>query len=95
MAGHWFIYIVRCSDGSLFTGVTSDVDRSIRELNGGDGASYTRSRLPVFLAHTEEYMNESDALRRASSVKRLPRAAKEDLLTSGCLSTVGGFAFSA
>jgi putative endonuclease len=93
VSGHWFVYIVRCSDGSLFTGVTGDFEAEIKQINGGNGASYTRSRLPVFLAYTEEYMNESDALRRAASIKRLPRLGKEAVLSSETFGAIGGLAF--
>lgn len=77
---HSYVYIVRCADGSLYTGVTSDVQRAMCDLNGGRGSTYTRARLPVFLAYTEEYMNDKDAEKRASSVKRMARGDKEQLL---------------
>lgn len=93
MPGHCHIFIVRCSDGSLFTGVTDNLDNSVRDLNDGRGTPYTRSRLPVFLAHSEEYMNEKDAIKRADGIKRLSRNGKEDLLASATLSAVGGLAF--
>lgn len=76
----WHIYVVRCSDGSLFTGVTEDVDQTLGELNGGEGSAYVRARTPVFLAYSEEYMNRTDAERRAESVRRMSRQGKESLL---------------
>ena len=79
-SAHWFVYLLRCSDGSLFTGVSGAVEDAVRATNGGEGAVYTKSRLPVFLAHVEEYMNEIDANRRASAIKRLSRTGKERIL---------------
>jgi predicted GIY-YIG superfamily endonuclease len=93
MSNHRYVFIVRCADGSLFTGVTADVERDLRVLNDGGGTPYTRSRLPVFLAHTEEYMNEGDAAKRAAAIKRLPRTAKEDILTQANVGAVGGLAY--
>ncbi|HSD12871.1 MAG TPA: GIY-YIG nuclease family protein [Patescibacteria group bacterium] len=91
MSNHYFVYVVRCSDGSLYTGVTNDVDAEIGALNGGDGSAYVRARLPVFLAYTEEYMNENDAARRASSVKRMNRVHKEQLLAIPSLGAFSEF----
>jgi putative endonuclease len=88
-SGHWFLFIVRCSDGSLYTAGTDDVERSVHEINAGGGSPYTRSRLPVFLAHTEEYMNEKDALRQAENIKKLSRSAKESLLAAQLLGAAG------
>lgn len=77
---HQFVYIVRCSDGSLYTGATSDIERHLQEINSGAGAPYTKTRLPVFLAYTEEYMNEIDASKRETQIKRMTRKNKEILL---------------
>lgn len=89
MRPHWFVYVVRCGDGSLYTGLTSDLDHEVRALNGGDGNAYVRARLPVFLAYSEEYMNEQDAAKRASAVKRMSRGSKERLLAIPSIGTVG------
>ncbi len=87
---HTFVYMVRCSDGSLFTGVAPDSERIISDLNGKSGGAYVKSRLPVFLVFTEEYMNESDAVRRAAAIKRMNRRDKEHLLVSVASGFVGG-----
>lgn len=79
---HWFLYIVRCTDGSLYTGVAENVKEEVRLMNAGRGPSYTRSRLPVFLALTEEYMNAGDAAKRAANIKKLSRREKEVLLSA-------------
>jgi putative endonuclease len=76
---HWHVYVVRCSDGSLFTGVSEDVERALCALNDGEGSAYVRARTPVFLAYSEEYMNRTDAERRAEAVRRMSRQGKESL----------------
>lgn len=78
---HWYVCMVRCADGSLYTDVVeTDPEAGVRRLNDGDGAPYVRARLPVFLAYTEEYMNERDARVRADAIRRLSRVNKEALL---------------
>jgi putative endonuclease len=70
--------MLRCADGTLYTGITTDVVRRVAEHNGdsGLGARYTRSRRPVALAYAEPADNRADAARREAAIKRLPRAAK-------------------
>ena len=89
MCRHWFVYVVRCADGSLYTGVTDDVERGIRTLNDGEGSAYVRARLPVFFTYSEEYMNEADVTRRAAAIKRLSREGKERLLAVQSLGSIG------
>ena len=72
----WFVYVLRCSDGSLYTGSTNDVSRRVREHLSGKASKYTRSRLPVTLAHAERVKDRGTALRREHEVKRLSRRAK-------------------
>ncbi|HET7041440.1 MAG TPA: TIGR02453 family protein [Gemmatimonadales bacterium] len=79
----WSVYLVRCADGSLYTGVATDVARRVADHNGGRGAKYTRARLPVTLVHHEPAADRSAALRREARLKRLPRAAKERLVQEG------------
>jgi putative endonuclease len=80
----WIVYLARCRDGSLYTGITTDPDRRLREHNQGLGAAYTRSRLPVALVYSEVAGSRSQALRRELAIKSLTRAAKEALaLQSG------------
>lgn len=72
-----FVYLLRCADGSLYTGVTTDLARRVQEHNSGvRGARYTRSRRPVKLVHSEACDSRSAALKREAAIKRLPRAAK-------------------
>ena len=74
--------MVRCSDGSLYTGYTTDLDNRIRVHNSGRGAKYTRSRLPVELVYHEEYETKEEAMSREWHIKRLTRPEKEKLMNS-------------
>ncbi|HEY9072343.1 MAG TPA: GIY-YIG nuclease family protein [Candidatus Ozemobacteraceae bacterium] len=78
--GGWFVYIVRCRDGTLYTGVTTDLDRRVQQHNDGTGARYTRSRRPVRLVHAEPCHNRGDALRRELAIKALSRDEKQLLI---------------
>ncbi len=79
----WFVYIVRCADDSLYTGITKDVDRRIQEHNEGDklSAKYTRARLPVVLVHQEMCESRSAATKREIEIKLLSRKDKNTLLS--------------
>jgi putative endonuclease len=78
-----FVYIVLCSDGTLYTGYARDPDARADAHNRGRGARYTRSRRPVRLVYRERCRSHGDALRREIAVKRLSRAAKELLISKG------------
>ena len=78
----WFVYVVRCADGTLYTGVTTDLDRRVSAHNGGTGAAYTRARLPVELLYSESAADRSGALKRELQIKKLPRQRKLDLIAS-------------
>jgi len=80
-ARRWFVYIARCADGTLYTGVTTDVARRIREHNDSPkGARYTSGRRPVALMHAERRASRAAALAREAAIKRLPRAQKLALM---------------
>ena len=80
----WYMYVVRCIDGSLYAGITIDIRRRILEHNFGmKGAKYTRSRRPVTLLHVEECDNHSDALRREHKFKKLSKKRKEEMMGLG------------
>ena len=79
----WYVYMLRCGDGSLYTGSTTDVERRLREHQGGTGARYARSRPPVTLAYAEEAPDRSAAQRREAAIKKLPRAQKLKLIGKG------------
>jgi putative endonuclease len=74
----WWVYMLRCADGSLYTGVTTDPARRVAEHNGqgGLGARYTRSRRPVALVYVEAAASRSAATRREAAIKRLDRIRK-------------------
>lgn len=75
----WTVYLARCRDGTLYTGVTTDMKRRLAEHNAGCGGAYTRSRVPVTLIYQEVVADRSGALRREWAIKRLTRAEKEKL----------------
>jgi putative endonuclease len=75
----WIVYLARCRDGTLYTGITTDPARRLAEHNAGHGAAYTRTRLPVIFVYGERVPDRSSALRREHAIKRLNRAAKEAL----------------
>ena len=72
----WLVYILRCGDGSLYTGCTNDLSRRLEAHQRGKGAKYTRSRLPVTLAYQEAAPDRSAALRREAAIKRLTKQQK-------------------
>ena len=74
-----FVYIVRCADGTLYTGWTNNLDERINAHNKGKGAKYTRSRLPVFLVYSENCKNKSVAMKRECEIKNMTKAQKERL----------------
>lgn len=76
------VYVVECSDGTYYTGYTTDVDRRVAEHNDGNAAKYTRGRRPVDLVHVESFASQSAALQREHAIKQLRRAEKERLVTS-------------
>lgn len=73
---NWVCYLLECADGTLYCGITNDLDKRIAAHNAGEGAKYTRSRLPVRLAYTETCAGKSVALKREYEIKRLSRARK-------------------
>ncbi|MDO8536519.1 MAG: GIY-YIG nuclease family protein [Candidatus Omnitrophota bacterium] len=80
MSAMWYVYMIKCSDGSLYTGVTTDIERRMNEHNSGKGASYTRVRTPVRLVHHESRPDRSKALKREAEIKRWPRSKKLTLI---------------
>lgn len=76
----YYTYIVECSDGTLYTGYTTDVKRRIKVHNSGKGAKYTRGRIPVTLKYYEEFECKNDAIKREIEIKRLKRVEKIKLI---------------
>ena len=80
---HYFLYILRCSDDTLYTGITTDIQRRLEEHNSSTkGAKYTRSRRPVALVYTEKFEDRSSASKREYIIKRLSRAKKLALINT-------------
>lgn len=81
----WWVYMVRCSDGSLYTGIARDVTRRVGEHNGSGkrAAQYTRSRQPVVLVYQESVSDRATASRREYQIKQLNRAQKLQLIEAG------------
>ena len=81
-AGQWSVYILRCADNSLYTGITTDMHRRLNEHNGlvKNGAKYTRHRQPVTLVYQETVESRSQACKRESAIKNLSKFQKEQLI---------------
>ena len=83
MPGCWQVYIVRCGDGSLYTGIARDAAKRFAQHQAGRGARYTRGRGPLTLVYVEPAASHGDALRREAGIRRLGRAGKEGLIRPG------------
>ena len=81
MTDVWFVYIARCADGSLYTGIARDVAERIAAHDAGKGAKYTRGRGPLEVCAVRRCLSKGEALRLELAVKALPRSAKEGLTT--------------
>lgn len=79
-SGGWSVYLLRCGDGSLYCGVTTDLRRRIEQHSAGSGARYTRGRGPLTLVYQETQPSSSLALKREAAIKRLTRTQKEALI---------------
>lgn len=75
----WYVYILRCGDGTYYTGMTNDVARRLAAHRAGKGARYTRGRGPLELAYLEEQPSRSAALQRECQIKKMGRAQKGEL----------------
>lgn len=86
----WYVYILRCADGSFYTGIAKNPERRLAEHNGSDlGAKYTRARRPVALVYHEAVASRSEAARRECAIKRLSRSAKEQLVAGPAAPAAG------
>jgi len=79
----WYLYVLECSDGTFYTGVTKDMERRLQEHNDGRASKYTRSRRPVELLYSEKYPGRAEALVRECQVKTMTRRQKEKLVNPG------------
>jgi putative endonuclease len=79
-AASWWVYLLRCVDGTLYTGISTDPDRRLVQHNAGTASRYTRARLPVEMVWREAQSGHGDALRRELAIKKLARVDKEKLI---------------
>lgn len=77
-----YTYILRCSDGTFYTGWTNNLDKRIRVHNAGNGAKYTKARRPVTLAYYEEFATKNEAMKREAQIKKLSHKQKAVLINS-------------
>ena len=82
MESTWYLYILRCKDASLYTGITTDVEKRLEAHRSGKGAKYTRGRAPLELVYRETCGSHSEALKREMAVKRLTRIQKEAMIAN-------------
>ena len=78
----FYVYIIRCADGSFYCGYTTDVEKIFEKHKSGKGAKYTRSHLPLEIVYIEEFESKSDALKRECEIKSMTRSQKEKLINS-------------
>lgn len=78
-----YTYILRCRDGTLYTGWTNDIEKRVKAHNEGNGAKYTKARLPVKLVYSEAFETKTEAMKREYAIKRMRREAKEKLIAKG------------
>lgn len=83
MESNWYLYILRCKDDTLYTGITTDVEKRLEAHRTGKGAKYTRGRSPLELVYRESCGSHSDALKREHQVKMLTREEKQNLIREG------------
>jgi len=76
----WTVYILRCGDGSLYTGIAKNVQARVKQHSEGHGATYTRTRLPVKLLYQQKGLTHSEALIREAQIKAMPRSKKEKII---------------
>ena len=80
MEQKWYVYILRCVDDTLYTGITNNIDRRLKAHNAGTASKYTRSRRPVTMIYQEEAEKKGDALRRELAIKTMTRSQKQSLI---------------
>lgn len=77
----WYVYILKCSDKTLYTGISTDIAKRIKQHSSGRGSRYVRSKLPVKLVYSERHRGRSRALKREAQIKKLPRPQKLKLIS--------------
>jgi putative endonuclease len=76
----WYVYILRCADETLYTGITNHLERRLKAHNAGTGSKYTRARRPVAMVYQEEVETKGDALRRELAIKAMTKHQKQSLI---------------
>ena len=82
MEQKWYVYILQCADGTLYTGITNNLDRRLKAHNAGTASKYTRTRRPVMMVYQEEEESKGEALRRELQIKAMSRQQKKALLNN-------------
>lgn len=82
-SSNWTVYILKCVDDSLYTGITNDLEKRISDHESGNGAKYTRGRGPFKIVHTEQHPDRSSASKREFDIKKLSREQKTVLIKQG------------
>lgn len=82
MEQKWYVYILQCADGTLYTGITNNLDRRLKAHNAGTASKYTRTRRPVMMVYQEEEESKGEALRRELQIKAMSRQQKKALLSN-------------
>jgi putative endonuclease len=82
----WYVYIIECKDGKLYTGITNNLRRRIKDHNSGNGGRFTKYRAPVKLRYAEDCLTKPQALKREAAIKRLERPQKLALIRSAKIS---------
>lgn len=87
VTSEWFVYLLRCADDNLYCGITTDLQKRLRQHNGElkGGAKYTATRQPCQLVYSESLLNRSEASKREHAIKKLKKAQKLDLIQAGLL----------
>tara|TARA_B100001113_G_C20729732_1_gene457404 strand:+ start:308 stop:547 length:240 start_codon:yes stop_codon:yes gene_type:complete len=77
---NWYVYILKCNDNSLYTGITNDLNKRVATHNSGKGAKYTKTRTPVSLIYKESFETKAESLKREIEIKKLNRKEKLALI---------------
>ena len=77
---HWLVYMLECSDNSIYTGITNNLENRLKKHQSGDGAKYLRGRLPIKIIHKELFINRSEATKREISIKKMSKKEKKILI---------------
>lgn len=77
---NWLVYMLECSDNSIYTGITNNLENRLKKHQSGDGAKYLRGRLPIKLIYKELFINRSEATKREISIKKMSKKEKKILI---------------